>query len=52
VKVVYKPGLDKYDALLPDNYVEIIPESAKEAFKNPKFTWGNIPEWVPPKELR
>jgi nucleoporin NUP42 len=48
----YQPGLDKYDALLPDNYLQILPKTAREAFENKKFVWGKIPEWIPPKELR
>ena len=47
-----KPGLDKYDALLPENYIDLIPKKAREAFEAKKFEWGNIPEWIPPKELR
>ena len=47
-----KPGLDKYDALLPENYIDLIPKKAREAFEAKKFECGNIPEWIPPKELR
>jgi nucleoporin NUP42 len=48
----YRPGLDKYDALLPDNYLQILPKTTREAFESKKFVWGKIPEWIPPKELR
>jgi len=47
-----KIGLDKYDALLPDNYIELLPPTALEAFMGDNFEWGKIPEFVPPKELR
>lgn len=48
----YKPGLDKYDALLPPDYMSLLPQKAKEAFQAAKFEWGNVPEWVPPMEMR
>jgi len=51
-KSTYKPGLDKYDSLLPDNYMQSLPKTAKEAFESQKFEWGKVPEWIPPKELR
>lgn len=44
--------MDKYDALLPDNYLQILPKQARDAFESKKFEWGQIPEWIPPKELR
>ncbi len=47
-----KPGLDKYDSLLPENYLQIIPVDAKEAFESRRFEWGKIPARIPPKELR
>ncbi|OBZ70306.1 Nucleoporin-like protein 2 [Grifola frondosa] len=36
-RVYYKPGLNKYDAMLPENYMELLPASALEAFKSEKF---------------
>ncbi|TFK94892.1 hypothetical protein K466DRAFT_475338 [Polyporus arcularius HHB13444] len=53
-KQFYRPGATKYDDLLPPNYVELVPKAALEAFRSEseKFDWKNIPEWVPPKELR
>ena len=47
-----QPGLDKYDALLPPNYLEILPKNALEAFRAEKFDWGAVPEFVPPREVR
>ena len=51
---LYRPGATKYDDLLPANYAELVPKAALEAFKSSseKFEWGEVPEWVPPKELR
>ncbi|KDQ64045.1 hypothetical protein JAAARDRAFT_144449 [Jaapia argillacea MUCL 33604] len=51
-KSSYKPGTNKYDALLPDNYLQLLPKVARDAFEGTKFEWGSIPEWIPPKELR
>jgi nucleoporin NUP42 len=31
---------------------EIIPKAVLEVFKAEKFEWGNVPEWIPPVELR
>ncbi|KZT29505.1 hypothetical protein NEOLEDRAFT_605845 [Neolentinus lepideus HHB14362 ss-1] len=50
--VTYKPDINQYDAMLPENYLQILPASARNAFESKKFEWGNIPEWIPPKELR
>ena len=51
---LYKPGRTKYDDLLPPNYVDLVPKAAMEAFRSEseKFDWKNIPEWIPPKEVR
>jgi nucleoporin NUP42 len=49
-KVQIKP--DRYAALLPANYVDILPPDVKAAFAAEKFEWGKIPEWIPPKEVR
>ena len=53
-KRLYRPGATKYDDLLPPNYAELMPKAALEAFKQDRdtFDWKDIPEWVPPKELR
>ncbi|KAI0371465.1 hypothetical protein BV20DRAFT_942090, partial [Pilatotrama ljubarskyi] len=53
-RALYKPGATVYDELLPPNYIELLPKGALEAFKQEgdAFEWGNIPEWIPPKELR
>ena len=45
-------GRDKHDAILPSDYADQIPESAKEAFASDHFELGKIPEWVPPVQLR
>lgn len=45
-------GKDKYDELLPPNYMDFLPGPAKEAFERSKFEWGKIPEWIPPIQLR
>jgi len=38
--------------MLPENYLEILPPDVKAAFEAPKFTWGQVPEWIPPVSLR
>ena len=52
MKSRYKPGLDKYDAMLPENYMQLLPKAVKEAFEGKTFEWGKIPEWIPPVEMR
>jgi hypothetical protein len=47
-----RPGADQHDALLPADYLLLIPAAARAAFEMPMFEWGNIPEMVPPIELR
>jgi hypothetical protein len=37
---------------LPADYLLLIPAAARAAFEMPMFEWGNIPEMVPPIELR
>ncbi|KAK0443935.1 uncharacterized protein EV420DRAFT_1575548 [Desarmillaria tabescens] len=49
---LYKPGRSPYDQLLPQNYLEMVSEEAKEAFKADKFQWDKVPDWIPPAELR
>jgi nucleoporin NUP42 len=44
---------DPYAHLLPPNYIQTLPESIKAAFaREEDFEWGNIPEWIPPTEMR
>ena len=38
--------------MIPAEYMAMLPQPAKEAFQAPKFEWGKIPDWVPPRELR
>lgn len=52
VKATYKPGVSQYDALLPENYMQLLPKAVRAAFESEKFEWGKVPEWIPPKELR
>ena len=47
-----KPGADRYLALLPNDYNEIIPADVKAAFMGTKFVWGQIPDWIPPAGVR
>ncbi|KAG1735458.1 hypothetical protein EDB19DRAFT_1724599 [Suillus lakei] len=49
-KIQIKP--DRYAALLPPNYMDLLPADVKAAFAAEKFEWGKIPEWIPPKEVR
>ena len=51
-KSIYKPGSTPYDQQIPPNYKEALPKSVVQAFENQKFEWGDIPEWVPPVEIR
>lgn len=51
-KSTYKPGLNPYDALLPANYSSLIPDSVRAAFAAPRFSWGNVPDWIPPTDMR
>ncbi|KAF8433020.1 hypothetical protein L210DRAFT_3650092 [Boletus edulis BED1] len=47
-----KPGADRYLALLPNDYEEVIPADVKAAFAGTKFEWGKIPDWIPPEGVR
>ncbi|KAF8892857.1 hypothetical protein CPB85DRAFT_1331113 [Mucidula mucida] len=49
---VYRPGTSPYDSLLPQDYMNKLSEEAREAFKADRFTWGKVPDFVPPLELR
>ncbi|KAI6135233.1 hypothetical protein EDD17DRAFT_1546695 [Pisolithus thermaeus] len=51
-RVHCKPETDRFAALLPPNYLDIIPPDVRAAFESDKFEWGKIPEWIPPKEVR
>lgn len=48
----YSASNDPYTATLPENYKEIIPKRALDAFENAEFLWGYIPEWIPPDSMR
>ncbi|KIL63017.1 hypothetical protein M378DRAFT_12511 [Amanita muscaria Koide BX008] len=50
--LAYKPGLCPYDTNIPPTYAEIMPKGFLEAFQSTKFEWGNVPECVPPIQLR
>lgn len=51
---IVKPelGRDKHDVVLPPDYADQIPDSAKEAFAKERFELGKVPDWVPPVQLR
>ena len=51
-KSVYQPGSTPYDQQIPSNYKEALPKTVVQAFESQKFEWGDIPEWVPPVEVR
>ena len=51
-KSVFKPGSTPYDEQIPSNYKETLPKSAVQAFESQNFEWGEVPEWVPPIEVR
>jgi nucleoporin NUP42 len=48
----YRPGLDPYDALLPANYSSLLPDNVRAAFMAPRFSWDNVPDWIPPLDMR
>ncbi|GJJ12231.1 hypothetical protein Clacol_006472 [Clathrus columnatus] len=43
---------DPYISMLPENYKEVIPKEALHAFESAEFSWGYVPEWIPPVETR
>jgi nucleoporin NUP42 len=43
---------DPYAALLPSNYLDLLPKAVKDAFASKEFQWGHVPEWIPPPEMR
>jgi nucleoporin NUP42 len=47
-----RAGADQHDALLPADYLALLPAAARAAFEAPAFAWGGVPEMVPPIELR
>ena len=51
-KSTYRPGLNPYDALLPANYSSLLPDSVRAAFAAPRFSWDNVPDWIPPLDMR
>jgi len=51
-KSTYKPGLNPYDALLPPNYSSLLPDNVRAAFMAPRFSWDNVPDWIPPLDMR
>jgi nucleoporin NUP42 len=51
-KSTYRPGLDPYDALLPANYSSLLPDDVRAAFAAPRFSWDNVPDWIPPLDMR
>jgi nucleoporin NUP42 len=51
-KSTYKPGLNPYDALLPTNYSSLLPDNVRAAFTAPRFSWDNVPDWIPPLDMR
>ncbi|KAH9994138.1 hypothetical protein BJV74DRAFT_832241 [Russula compacta] len=48
----YRPGLDPYDTLLPANYSSLLPDNVRAAFAAPRFFWDNVPDWIPPLDMR
>jgi len=51
-KVRATPGFTPYDSLLAPEYAKMIPERVVQAFMKDKFEFGQVPEWVPPIEVR
>ena len=51
-KFEVRVGANPYDSLLPPNYLQLLPKNVREAFEKKEFDWGEVPEWVPPMELR
>ena len=49
---LYKAGSTPYDAQLPANYADAIPKEMIEAYKSKVFEFGNVPECMPPLEMR
>jgi nucleoporin NUP42 len=51
-KSTYRPGSDPYDSLLPANYSSLLPDNVRAAFAAPQFSWDNVPDWIPPLDMR
>jgi len=51
-KVRVKPGYTPYDSLLGPEYAKMIPQRVVQAFMKDKFEFGQVPDWVPPLEVR
>jgi nucleoporin NUP42 len=51
-KSTYRPGSDPYDSLLPANYSSLLPDNVRAAFAAPRFSWDNVPDWIPPLDMR
>ena len=49
---LYKAGSSPYDGLLGPDYAQSVPKEAIEAFKSKTFELGNVPECLPPLEMR
>ncbi|KAG8925190.1 hypothetical protein FRC02_009867 [Tulasnella sp. 418] len=44
---------DSSTGKLPPNYLEVLPQQIKDAFaREDEFEWMNVPEWIPPLEMR
>jgi nucleoporin NUP42 len=51
-KSTFRPGLDPYDTLLPADYSSLLPDDVREAFAASRFSWDNVPDWIPPMDMR
>ena len=51
-KSTYRPGSDPYDSLLPANYSSLLPDNVRAAFAASQFSWDNVPDWIPPLDMR
>ena len=51
-KSTYRSGLNPYDTLLPANYSSLLPDNVRAAFMAPRFSWDNVPDWIPPLDMR
>jgi len=51
-KSTFRPGLDPYDTLLPADYSSMLPDNVRAAFAASRFSWDNVPDWIPPLDMR
>jgi len=51
-KVRAKPGYTPYDSLLGPEYAKMVPQRVMEVFMKDRFEFGQVPDWVPPLEVR